>query len=171
MQKWAFSTVGPITKVYASSSSLVDNNKIHWREERRTSKKDRERAKERKVLEFLRFLQMASMASTTPSTHYFFKNHKKPCKVSIPSRTIIVSQSHEEQPHKPSTDQVGRRYTLSLVYFSLTHTNTNIDKRIKFLIWSNFAFTFWREIVLRSSELAVVGAIFNLGYISSSLRI
>ncbi|KAL4621661.1 hypothetical protein ACB092_06G245200 [Castanea dentata] len=70
---------------------------------------------------------MASMAST-PSTHYFFKNHKKSCKFSIPSRTIIVSQSHEEQPHKPSTDQVGRR-----------------------------------EIVLRSSELAVVGAIFNFG--------
>ena len=61
---------------------------------------------------------MASMASTTPSTHYFFKNHKKPCKVSIPSRTIIVSQSHEEQPHKPSTDQVGRRYTLSRLFFS-----------------------------------------------------
>lgn len=38
MQKWAFSTVGPVTKVYASSSSLVDN-KNHWREERRTSKK------------------------------------------------------------------------------------------------------------------------------------
>nr|XP_023916267.1 uncharacterized protein LOC112027847 [Quercus suber]POF05771.1 hypothetical protein CFP56_43522 [Quercus suber] len=72
---------------------------------------------------------MASMASTTPSTHYFFKNYKKSRKVSIPSRTIIVSQSHEEQPHhKPSTDQVGRR-----------------------------------EIVLRSSELAVVGAIFNFG--------
>ncbi|XP_030931641.1 uncharacterized protein LOC115957517 [Quercus lobata] len=71
---------------------------------------------------------MASMALTTPSTHYFFKNHKKSCKVFIPSRTIIVSQSQEEQPHKPSTDQVGRR-----------------------------------EIVLRSSELAVVGAIFNFG--------
>lgn len=82
---------------------------------------------------------MASMASTTPSTHYFFKNHKKSCKVSIPSRTIIVSQSHEEQPHKPSTDQVGRRYTHSLVsvsvsIFSLTRTNTNIDEEIKFLV-------------------------------------
>ena len=56
MQKWAFLTVGPITKVYASSSSLVDNNKNHWREERRTSKKgesesESEREKSSRVFE------------------------------------------------------------------------------------------------------------------------
>ena len=52
MQKWAFLTVGPITKVYASS--LVDNNKNHWREERRTSKKgesESEREKSSRVFE------------------------------------------------------------------------------------------------------------------------
>uniref|UniRef100_A0A2N9EDQ0 DUF1499 domain-containing protein n=1 Tax=Fagus sylvatica TaxID=28930 RepID=A0A2N9EDQ0_FAGSY len=65
---------------------------------------------------------MASMASS-PSTHYFIKNHKKAHKISIPSRIIVC----HEQPDKP-TDQVGRR-----------------------------------DIILRSSELAVVGAIFNLG--------
>jgi hypothetical protein len=54
---------------------------------------------------------MASMAS--PSTHYFYKNHKKACNNSTLPR-VILSQKQPDQP----TDQVGRsrRYSLSLSY-------------------------------------------------------
>lgn len=54
-------------------------------------------------------LTMASMASPSSSTHYFYKNHKNARK----SSTLPCFILSQKQPDRP-TDQVGRRYSLSL---------------------------------------------------------
>lgn len=108
------------------------------------------------------------MAYLSPS--YSYKNHiKLNTTPTIPH--MVISQQPQPQPHqndqKP-TDPVGRRYfTLSSSPNKTLFFFCNATVRLSFHLMMNRSelWKIWRLIILRSSELAVVGAIFNFRYI------
>lgn len=147
MLKWAFLTVGPITKVYTRSSSLVDN-KIKSIGEREThfkkKKKERARAEERKVWEFWgcnKWLQWHQQHQAPIISLRITRNLARFLSLHVLSLSLNLMKNSPTNPVLTKlAEGTHSLVSVSLSIFSLTRTNTNIDKEIKFLIWSNFAF-------------------------------
>lgn len=147
MLKWAFLTVGPITKVYTRSSSLVDNNKIHWRKRdalQTKKKKERARAEENKVWEFWgcnKWLQWHQQHQAPIISLKITRNLARFLSLHVLSLSLNLMKNSPTNPVLTKlAEGTHSLVSVSLSIFSLTRTNTNIDKEIKFLIWSNFAF-------------------------------
>lgn len=102
---------------------------------------------------------MASMASSSP---YCFCNRFRNVRLRSASTSTFprVLLCHQQQNRDKSAENINRRYSPSLSLTLCVSLRTGVSECE--------SFSSWREIVLRSSELAVIGAIFNLRYVQSS---